>query len=77
MCSATNIPRRSVLPETKSELRLARNEIFARRGRVFESPDLREHFSRFDWYEPVSTEVEINEIEKANAQAMQAAEQQR
>ena len=62
---------------SKFDLRIARNEIFARRGRIFTSADLRSHFSRFDWYEPTSTEVEVNDIEKANAKAMQAEEQRR
>lgn len=62
---------------SKAELRLARNEIFARKGRMFSSPDLRAHFSRFDWYRPTSSEVEVNDIEKANARAMQAEEQLR
>lgn len=62
---------------SKAELRLARNEIFARRGRIFKSADLTAHFSHFDWYRPTSTEVQVNDIEKANAKAMQAEEQRR
>jgi len=34
------------------ELRLFRNEIFARYGYIFKSNDLQEHFSKFDWYKP-------------------------
>ena len=62
---------------SKSELRLARNEIFARKGRIFSSADLKEHFARFDWYRPTSTEVAVNDIEKANAKTIQAEEQRR
>jgi len=62
---------------SKADLRLARNEIFARRGRIFESADLRAHFSSFDWYRPTTAEVEVNDFEKANAKAMQAEEQRR
>lgn len=62
---------------SKSELRIARNEIFARRGRIFISADLREHFERFAWYRPISTKVEVSDIEKTNAQVMQAEEQTR
>ncbi len=36
------------------ELRLLRNGIYARHGRIFESRDLREHFSKFGWYRPSS-----------------------
>lgn len=60
-----------------ADLRLARNEIFARKGRIFSSPELRDHFTRFDWYQPTSTEVDVNDIEKANAKAMLAEEQRR
>jgi len=34
------------------ELRLFRNEIFARYGYKFKSTDLQEYFSKFDWYKP-------------------------
>jgi hypothetical protein len=33
------------------ELRIARNYIFARYGRKFQSVDLQEYFTQFDWYE--------------------------
>ena len=59
------------------DLRIARNEIFARKGRIFKSADLRSHFSRFDWYRPVAGEVSVNDIEKANARLMQEEEARR
>lgn len=34
----------------KSQLRLARNEIYARRGRMFDSADLQEYFNSKSWY---------------------------
>jgi uncharacterized caspase-like protein len=37
---------------SKEDLRIARNEIFARRGRYFNSPDLTQRFSKFAWYAP-------------------------
>jgi len=53
---------------TKEELRLLRNEIFARHGYIFQSEDLANHFAQFDWYTPVSSNVfgELSAIEKAN-----------
>ena len=49
----------SVMEEmSKSELRLARNSIYARHGRIFSSPDLREHFLATDWYVEDSTFVD-------------------
>jgi hypothetical protein len=51
---------------SKEELRLARNEIFARRGRYFNSPDLTARFSKFAWYTPSTWDPQLNAIEKAN-----------
>jgi len=38
----------------KSQLRILRNEIFARKGRIFKSKDLQELFSKQPWYKPDS-----------------------
>lgn len=56
------------------ELRIARNEIFARRGRKFAASDLHEHFSRFDWYRPQFEEVELTDIEKTNVDLIRSRE---
>lgn len=37
---------------TKEECRLARNEIYARHGRIFEDEKLREYFEACEWYYP-------------------------
>lgn len=37
---------------TASELRIARNEIFARYGYIFESKQLQNYFNNMDWYSP-------------------------
>lgn len=47
-------------------LRLARNEIFARNGRIFNDAALRTHFEKFDWYKATSYEPSLNQIEKLN-----------
>ncbi|OKO70924.1 YARHG domain-containing protein [Bradyrhizobium sp. NAS96.2] len=51
---------------SRDELRIARNEIFARRGRYFDSADLKAYFSRFPWYVPNSWNPTLNAIEEAN-----------
>jgi hypothetical protein len=51
---------------SKDELRLARNEIFARRGRYFNSPDLTAKFSKFAWYVPRTWDPQLNAVEKSN-----------
>lgn len=58
----------------KAELRLARNEIYARHGRIFRSPDLAAHFSRYAWYRPVAAEVSLSPVEQRNVDLLQQAE---
>lgn len=53
------------------EVRLAKNEIYARHGRIFDSEDLREYFESQSWYhgeiEPEEfDESVLNEYEQAN-----------
>jgi hypothetical protein len=52
---------------SKDDLRIARNEIFARRGRYFNAPDLTARFSRFAWYVPRTWDPQLNAVESANA----------
>ncbi|HOW43711.1 MAG TPA: YARHG domain-containing protein [Candidatus Aminicenantes bacterium] len=47
-------------------LRIARNEIFARHGRVFRDPVLGRHFRSKEWYRPGAGETELSATEKAN-----------
>lgn len=62
----------------QTDLSIARNEIFARHGRMFEDPFLQAVFKRKTWYEPrydgaqfVSLQPELlNEYEKANLKKM-------
>jgi uncharacterized caspase-like protein len=51
---------------SKLDLRIAKNEIFARRGRYFESADLKAHFGRFAWYAPNTWNPRLNPVEEAN-----------
>jgi hypothetical protein len=55
-----------VSPLNAADLRIARNEIYARRGRKFVRQDLQEHFGKFDWYKPQFGEVELTFIEQKN-----------
>lgn len=59
------------------QITLARNEIFARHGFIFNKPVFREYFGRFDWYTPTSRAVQLNPIEQANVQLMLQAERAR
>ena len=49
-----------------TQLRIARNEIYARRGRYFRDPALAAHFGRFGWYRPYTWNVPLSAIEQAN-----------
>lgn len=60
-----------------AELRIARNEIFARRGRHFESIDLKEHFATFAWYHPNTWNPKLNAIEEQNVRLIKEAESRR
>ena len=57
-----------------AQLRLARNEIYARRGRFFRDPALAEYFSRFGWYHPFAWDVTLNAIEQANVSLIASIE---
>ena len=50
------------------ELTYARNEIYARHGYVFQSPELNRYFEGMDWYEPdTSFDGTLTGVEKVNA----------
>ncbi len=54
---------------TLNELRIMRNEFWARRGKRFMTPGYRGFFEWQDWYKPVKnqSQVKLNDIEKQNA----------
>jgi hypothetical protein len=67
------VSQRKVFPEdvedmVKSEIRLARNSIYARHGYSFKMRDVRIYFDQQDWYMPVTTDVRgtLTSIEKEN-----------
>ncbi len=53
---------------SKEELRLMRNEIFARHGYIFKSADLNEYFNRQPWYSGRYSDVSsmLSEVENKN-----------
>jgi hypothetical protein len=58
------------------DLRRLRNEIFARHGRTFKDPDLRDYFGSFDWYkpDPTFTEASLSPLERANVDTIRRIE---
>ncbi len=64
---------------TAEELRIARNEIYARHGRLFDSEDLQEYFESQDWYEGTLSPDEfdytvLNDYERYNVNLMKSIE---
>ena len=67
---------------TNGELRLARNEIYARHGYVFQEANLERHFSSKAWYTPSMEadqfdEAILNKYEKANLELILAYERKK
>lgn len=65
---------------SSEELRIARNEIYARHGRIFDSPDLRSYFESKMWYKgtvPADSfdDGTLTDIERENVKLILAAEE--
>lgn len=61
------------------ELRLLRNTIYARHGRIFDRPEMRRYFSRRPWYTPRPgyRDSDLTRIDQANIRMILAAERSR
>jgi len=64
-----------------ADLRLLRNEVFARHGYIFKSPELTDFFSKFEWYQPSLTSGQIDkkltEIDRYNISLIKSVEQEK
>ncbi len=58
------------------ELRLMRNEIYARHGYSFKLADMRGHFDKLDWYMPMAIDIttKLTKVEKNNAELIKRYE---
>jgi hypothetical protein len=73
--SAERILRRAEIGRLSPNMRrIARNEIYARRGHVFKDPLLAEFFKKKKWYRPVGGEIALSGIEKENAALLASLE---
>jgi hypothetical protein len=61
------------------DLKIMRNEIFARHGYVFKTDDMKRYFSQQAWYRPQSDDVlgSLSPIELANVETIKAVESRR
>ena len=56
------------------DLKIMRNEIYARRGYIFQTRDMIDYFSGQRWYRPVSRNVALSALEKRNVARIQSYE---
>lgn len=61
---------------SKAQLRVMRNEIYARHGYTFASADLKAHFAKMSWYKPLgdNSKVHLSELEQLNVDLIKAEE---
>jgi eukaryotic-like serine/threonine-protein kinase len=59
-----------------TDLRLLRNSVYARHGRIFDAPDLQRYFSTRSWYRPRSdyADADLTANDRANAALIKSAE---
>jgi hypothetical protein len=58
------------------ELRILREEFYARHGKKFDAPGIRDYFNWRDWYKPVKNQaaIKLNRIEQKNVDLLAAYE---
>lgn len=58
------------------QLKIMRNEIFARHGYVFKAPDMKAHFGQQPWYKPLYPDVtsKLSAVERSNIDMIKQAE---
>ncbi len=68
MVSQRLLTEEDVWNYNSEELRLMRNEVYARHGYSFKIKDMRYHFEKQDWYMPITTDIRtaITDIEVKN-----------
>jgi hypothetical protein len=77
--SSRRLDRLDLSGLSKAELRLLRNEVYARHGQIFSSEDLRTHFSQESWYRPRFKEVDDSKFSatlKYNIEMIRVAEKE-
>jgi len=60
-----------------AQLRILRNSIYARHGKIFSDESLRSYFGQYSWYNPTRSEIpqsELNEYEKKNIELIERYE---
>lgn len=65
-----------VFSYSKEELKMIRNEIYARHGLIFSNPEVKKYFKSKSWYKPTQSDVfaQLSEIERLNIAQIKRAE---
>ena len=77
-----SVSTKEIAAAAKEQLGLARNEIFARHGRMFDTAEIQQYFDSRSWYVPKYAPAEFdamgdgifNEYEKYNMESIKALE---
>jgi hypothetical protein len=74
--SARNLNESELASKSCFELKIMRNEIYARHGYIFKTDDMRAYFSRQSWYRPSAADVsgQLSGVEKRNTQLIKQYE---
>lgn len=67
--STRSLTEKDVENLKNEELRIMRNEIYARHGYSFKLADMREYFDKLDWYMPMAIDItsQLTKVETKNA----------
>ncbi len=71
--------RNEMYSKSLSELKILRNEFFARKGYKFKSKELSNHFNQFNWYKGNKSlnEIELSQTDKAKVDLIKKIEYQK
>jgi hypothetical protein len=74
--SARSLNESELAAKSCFELKIMRNEIYARHGYIFKTADMRAYFSRQNWYRPLAADVsgQLSGAERRNVQLIQQYE---
>jgi len=76
ICSKQILTEEQVKNNSKEELALLRNEIYARKGYNFDNFSISDYFENQKWYKPVSSneKIQLSEIEQKNIAFLKSLE---
>jgi hypothetical protein len=74
--STRNLNEQKLAAKSCFELKIMRNEIYARHGYIFKTDDMRAYFSRQNWYRPLAADVsgQLSGVERRNTQLIKQYE---